>query len=158
MKKQSGLTLLELCVTIAIFATLSAIALPNFIGWLPKHRLNSAAREVLSSIEYIKLRSVKDNANTAISFNPANESYTVFLDNGAGANTGNGVLDGDEVVVKRGQMPAGVHLTNTTFPANTLKFDRRGFPSGVSGSANLMNSQGKTKSITVNIAGNSKII
>jgi Tfp pilus assembly protein FimT len=131
---------------------------PSFIKWLPRQRLNSAAREVLSSIEYIKLRAVKENANMAIAFNPASENYTVFLDNGAGANAGNGVLDSDEVVVKRVQMPAGVNLKNTTFPVNTLKFDRRGLPNGVSGSTSLMNSLGEIKSITVNIAGNSKII
>ena len=158
MKKHSGFTLLELCVAIAIFAILSAVAVPSFIKWLPRQKLNSAAREVLSSIEYIKLRAVKENADTAIAFNPASESYTVFLDNGAGVNAGNGVLDGDEVVIKSGQMPAGVHLTDTTFPADTLRFDRRGFPSGVSGSINLINSLGEAKSITVNIAGNSKII
>lgn len=158
MKKQAGLTLIELCLTICLIAILSAVALPNFNNWLPKHRLNSAARDVMSSIQYIKSRSVKEHANTAIFFDPANESYTIFLDTGSGANSGNGVLDGDEIVVRSRQMPAGVNLKNTTFPGDTLKFDSRGFPSGVSGSINLLSSHGDAKSITVNITGNSKIL
>ena len=49
MRKNSGFTLIELMVVIALIVVLSAIAIPNYIAWLPKYRLNSAVDDVLTS-------------------------------------------------------------------------------------------------------------
>ena len=50
MRKQSGFTLAELMLCLGIVAILAAIAVPNFVTWLPKRRLQSAASQVQSAI------------------------------------------------------------------------------------------------------------
>jgi prepilin-type N-terminal cleavage/methylation domain-containing protein len=156
MRNDSGFTLAEVMVVIAIIGICSAIAVPNFIGWLPKYRLNSATSDVLGAMQSARLRALKDNASVVILFNPGADSYSVFLDNGAGANSGNGIQDGDEPTVRGGGMPAGVNLFNTTLAGDTLRFDARGFPNGAGGTVKLVNTKNDTTTITVNATGNSR--
>lgn len=158
MKKKSGFTLLELMVAIAIIAILAALAVPNFIKWRPERQLSAAAREVLSVMQYARSRALKDNVSVGLLFDRANETYTVFFDNGAGANANNGAQDGDEPTVKSGRMPPGINLKDTTLTADGVFFDSRGLLSNAGGIVNLKNSLNVTKSISVIRTGNSRIL
>ena len=60
MKKNSGFTLMEVMVTIGIIAIVSAIAIPNYISWLPKHRMSGATRDIYSAMQYARMRAVKE--------------------------------------------------------------------------------------------------
>ncbi len=154
MRNESGFTLAELMVVIAIIGICAAIAVPNFIGWLPKHRLNSATYDLVGAIQWARLRALKDHASVVIVFNPGDDSYLTFVDNGA--NPGDGLQDGDEPTIRGGVMPAGVHLDDTSFAAEKLQFDPRGFPKGGGGNIDLQNNQGASKTITVNATGSSR--
>jgi prepilin-type N-terminal cleavage/methylation domain-containing protein len=46
MKKKSGFTVVELLVVLAVLAIFFAIGVPNFMSWIPKYRLKSAARDL----------------------------------------------------------------------------------------------------------------
>ena len=128
MKKNSGYTLMELMVTIAIIGIMSAIAIPNVISYLPKHRLNGGARDVYSAMQYARLKAVKERTPVSIIFNTGADSFTVFDD----AN-GNGTIDGGDTVLKTGNMPSDVDITNATIftGLNTwCGFNTRGLPVG----------------------------
>ena len=131
MRNNSGFTIHELMTVIAIIAIMASIAIPNLIGWLPNYRLRSAADELLSVMWLAKKRAVRENSIVSVTFDFANETYLVFVDNGAGAAAGNGVQDAGEITVKSGQMPANIDLENSTGPdplGPLVRFDRRGFP------------------------------
>ncbi len=51
MQKRSGFTLIQLTIVIALLAILTAAGLPNFLSWLPKYRLKSAARDLYSNLQ-----------------------------------------------------------------------------------------------------------
>lgn len=68
MNRQSGFTLLELIVTIAILGILTAIAIPAFSTWYPNYRLKSATLDIYAKMQYAKMRAVKTNRSHAIEF------------------------------------------------------------------------------------------
>jgi len=125
MKKNSGFTLMEVMVTVGIIAIMSAIAIPNMISYLPKHRLNSGARDIYLAIQYARLRAVKEHIPVSVDFDTATETFTVFTD-----TNGNLINDGD-TVLKSGPMPPDVDITNVTqFTGlrTACGFNTRGLP------------------------------
>ena len=128
MKKNSGFTLMEMMVVIAIIGITAAIAIPNVISYLPKHRLNGGARDVYSAMQYARLMAVKEKTPVSINFNLGTDSFTVFDD----ANT-NGTIDGGDTVLKTGNMPPDVDMTNATQFTGLVTwcgFNTRGLPVG----------------------------
>ncbi|MFH1991002.1 MAG: GspH/FimT family pseudopilin [Pseudomonadota bacterium] len=83
MRKQAGFTLLELLVVIAVIGIMAAIAVPNFLGYLPKYRLRSAARDLYSNLHLVKMSAIKSNASWAIVFNVDAGTYQVCSGKGA---------------------------------------------------------------------------
>ena len=82
MGKNSGFSLIELIVVMGIFALLTAIAIPNYLKWLPKHRVGSATRDVMSAVEFARINAIKTNAAVTVNFDFGNDSLTV-VDSGA---------------------------------------------------------------------------
>ena len=72
--------------------------------------MNSAADEVLSTLQQAKLRAVRENSIVPVTFDFTDESYSAFLDNGAGASGGNRIQDAGEPTVIGGLMPTGIDL------------------------------------------------
>lgn len=161
MKESKGFTLIELMVAIAVFGILIAIAAPNMARWRESQRLSSGAREVLSALQFARIRAVKDNASVVFSIDPDNDGtlnndYIVFIDDGAGGGTADDrILNGGERVVKRGGMPAGILLTDNQ--NQTVRFNGRGLSNLASITFKVTNSRGNEKDIVVTITGKSWI-
>ncbi len=155
MRNDSGITFFELMVVVAIMSILASMAIPGFLSWLLKYRMRSAADEVLSTLQHAKLRAIRENDIVSVAFDTANDSYLSFLDNGAGANAGNGIQDAGEVTVKNGQMPAGIDLQSSDFVGDVVQFNRRGFPD-FGGNIVIANGTG-TRTINLTLGGSSSI-
>jgi len=128
MKKNSGFTLMEMMIVIAIIGITAAIAIPNVISYLPKHRLNGGARDVYSAMQYARLRAVKERTPVFIDFNTGANTFNVLSD-----SNGNGTLDGGDTVLKTGNMPPDVNMTNATQFTGLVTwcgFNSRGLPVG----------------------------
>ena len=59
--RQKGFTLIELMVTIAILAIMTAIAIPNFSEWVAKRRVASVAEKVASQIRFARAEAARLN-------------------------------------------------------------------------------------------------
>lgn len=153
MQKNSGFTLYELLAVIGIVAVLSMIAIPNIISWLPKYRLGSAARTLLSAMQYARLTAVKENVDIFVRFDPPNDIYMLFPD-----YNGDEIQDGDEPTLRRGNMPGGVSLKETNFKDDSFKFDSRGLASVTGGTISLTNNLNTLTRIRINRTGNSRIL
>ena len=101
MKKESGFTMIELMVTIAIVLLLASVAVPSFLSWLPRQRLRSAVSDLVADIQLTKLSAIKENQNWAIVFDTATDRYYLSSDDGAN-NLWDGppAMGGDDPSVK----------------------------------------------------------
>jgi len=140
MRKNSGYTITELMVTIAVFAILASLAIPNFIAWLPNYRLRSGAEEIQSTLQFARITAIKRNATATVTFDIANETYRASV--------------GGEAI-RGGRMPAGIDI-NSAFGGTSVQFDSRGVASAA-GTAVVRNNLGRSRTIRVYITGNSRI-
>lgn len=141
--KQSGFTFHELMVIIAIMAILAAIAIPGVIGWLPKYRLGSGARDVLSAMQAARLIAIKENTGVTLDFDFAGDTFNATLDSGG--------------TVHSGLMPGGIDLTDGSL-GSSVRFNKLGIPSpAASGTLVVSDSQGRSRTIELFVTGNSRI-
>jgi Tfp pilus assembly protein FimT len=129
MQKRSGFTLIQLTIVIALLAILTAAGLPNFLSWLPKYRLKSAARDLYSNLQLAKMSAIKANKNCRVKYYKNPDRYTVDLLN---------------KTMRLSDYRSGITFwgpNNQTFAVSTITFNSRG--SSNSGYAYLANS-GKT--------------
>jgi type IV fimbrial biogenesis protein FimT len=115
MKKKSGFTVVELLVVLAVLAIFFAIGVPNFMSWIPKYRLKSAARDLYSNMQLAKMTAVKSNTNCSITYSTDPDQYVL---SGALSKT-----------VVLGDYGSGVNFdgpANETFAVATITFNSRG--------------------------------
>ncbi len=134
MRKESGFTLIELMVTIAIVLIMASIAVPSFLSWLPKQRLRTAVTDLVADIQSIKLRAIKENRNWAIVFNTATDRYYLCSDDGAN-NLWDGppAMGGDDTNVKAvrfSSIGSGIQFI-AVGPSTFVEFNSRGLSNAV---------------------------
>ena len=117
--------MLELMIVIGIIAILSAITVPNLIGWYQHQGLRSAVVELQGNLQLAKMSAVKQNQDCSVNINTGAGSYnipcigkTVLLSAYSGGvffgNPDGAVLDNILTFTSRGLCsPFGsVYLTN----------------------------------------------
>jgi prepilin-type N-terminal cleavage/methylation domain-containing protein len=159
LKNRTGFTMVEVAVTLSLLGILTAIAVPSYISWLPRHKLQTSARQIYDDMNLAKIRAVKDNRITCIQFNTGNNTYTVFFDVGGGF----GYQAGTDIPIKSNvALEDGVNITGSPFAAtaDTCAFNNRGLlPSGYSsGQVILTNPTTLVMRVDVNAAGGISIL
>lgn len=155
MRKQSGFTVMELLIVVAIIAVLAGMAYASGIEWVPRHRLKSAVNDLFSNMQRARMAAIKERRDWAIVFDVSSSSspgrYFVCSDAGPGNTWDGGAAMGGNDIVERtvdlGKYGSGVDFghgnastakgggfdDNVTFGGNTVVFNATGFinpPSG----------------------------
>ena len=146
LKNRKGFTLTELTVTLSILGIMTAISVPSYFSWLPRHRLQTSVRQIYDDMNLAKIRAVKDNTYARITFSTANDTYTVFLDRDGSSSW----TTGDTMIKANVALENGVDIT----AANTCGFNNRGMSTTVAPQIRLTNPTNIIMRIDVTTAGN----
>ena len=154
---EKGFTFIEIAVALGILGIISAISIPSYFSWLPRHRLQTSVRQIYDDMNMAKSRAVRTNTVAVAIFNIPNDTYTIFLDTSSPLNW---AYDGGETVISTGTLPNGVDIINTTFTSNTYGFNSRGMTQtpATPGDVHLTNHNGLFLGVRVNVAGSLSII
>ena len=136
-KDRRGFSLIELIVVIVVFGILAGMAVPQFIAFRPKNRLNGAARQIYSELMWARSKAVNENSAYVVTF-PTNQTMQI-----AGSTT------------KTVNIQTEYSDVTLTSSASTITFSSRG-TTDVTPTITLTNSGG-TKTVTVRITGTASI-
>jgi prepilin-type N-terminal cleavage/methylation domain-containing protein len=107
---KKGVTLMELIVVFVIIAIAAGLIAPSIGSWLPRYRLRSATRDIVSTLRDAQMKAVSNRMLYQIDFTA--DSYIL-------RHTSAGVLL-DDWPARR--IPSGITVNND-FPLNTAAFN-----------------------------------
>lgn len=162
LKGATGFTLIEVLVVVAIIGILAAIGYPTFLSMLPNIRTKAAARDIYADMNAAKMEAVKRNSCVVVTFDTGTQSYSTFLDDGAGVEVScNGDKHDDEAnLFSTVSMPRDVTLlplTKDIGATDGVSFNSRGMITGsqtgniVLQSGSVLQSSGTNRSLWVRV-------
>ena len=170
-----GFPLAELMVGLAIATVMTVIAIPSLSSWLDDSRLKSAARDLVTSLQDIKLEAIKRNTTCSIRFKQqvggVTYDYITYVDNNE-----NCIYDAADEFMKGAVLSSymsGVGLDvskgtngityNGVNAANAnVGFDEKGLPENDSGgraclTVFLKNNRNLHRTVILSVAGTIRI-
>jgi len=144
-RNHAGFTIWELMTVIAVISVLSAIAVPNMIGWRERAKLRGAFANLRGDLQWAKIRAIRDHNLVAVVFEPGRYE----------------VNDASGVTVRSRQLSAGVvlNLGASTIPVDPddsshlkARFDSRGRCAD-NGTLILEDSTGEQRKLSINPLG-----
>lgn len=151
MRKNSGFTIYELMVTIAIMAVIAAITMPPYLKWYRTSRLRSAVSSFTVDLEMAKTEAIRKNGLVVIEFNPG--SYKIFVDSNKDWDS-----SGENILLDRALPPSvSIDTASLSLPTinDKIRFNSRGIPADIVTPETIGIIQaGKNRQITINRLGN----
>jgi len=137
--KQSGATLLEVTVVLAVSAIVLTIGIPSLASLINAGRLTSAANELVSSLHLTRSEAIKRRARAVMCPSAAGTScadsgdwhqgWIVFHD----ANNNARVDGGEAVILARQALPSGLRATSEGSTARYISYAAGGDTKQTSG-------------------------
>ncbi|MGH8494522.1 MAG: GspH/FimT family pseudopilin [Gammaproteobacteria bacterium] len=140
---ESGFSLLELLVTVALAAILLGIGVPSFLDTFRNNRMAAASNDLLAAVHLARSEAVKRRAPVTVctSADPLAPACTagslngwvVFADDDgdgvAEASDGNNVIDANEDILNaHAPLDGGIQTLTTPAGASYVSFAGTGFP------------------------------
>jgi type IV fimbrial biogenesis protein FimT len=121
-------TLIEVMIVLGIAAVILALAVPNFREFVARNRLDSAAQDLMTSLQFARSEATRRGEQVTLRLAGAADSkdwgsgWTMFVDIDR-----DGVLDVNEEVIRQGMaLPAPLTLYGSSGFGTLVAFDRDG--------------------------------
>ena len=149
-----GVTFFELMVVIGILAVIAVVAVPSIMSWRSNVKLRGAVDNLKSELQAAKASAAREGSWVVIEF--FSDRYQVFVDNGIGAGgvKNDGLLNGDEKIIRQRKLPSGVNIESSAF--TKTHFNPRG-TTGAAGTVTLANAIGDQKKLIISPMGRIRI-
>jgi prepilin-type N-terminal cleavage/methylation domain-containing protein len=164
----SGLTLVEMLVTMSLVGIMAAISIPSYISWKPGYRLRQASHDMLSDFQTVRDTAVKRNVQCAVSLDQTIGGETYDYVGYVDADSDFKYDSGEEILVSNRFSKYGYvsfvgddFLDGSGEPTLAFRFDgiplalagagSDPFPS--SGSLTIDNTRGKLCNLNISVAG-----
>ena len=153
-RNSKGVTFFELMIVIGILAVIAVAAVPSIMSWRGNVKLRGAVDNLKGELLAAKASAAREGSWVVIEF--FTDRYQVFVDNGTGTGglKNDGILNGDEKIIRHRKLPPGVHIESSAF--TKTHFNPRG-TTGAAGTVTLANSKGDQKKLIISPMGRIRI-
>jgi prepilin-type N-terminal cleavage/methylation domain-containing protein len=164
LRRQAGVTLIELLVALVVLAVFVTIGIPSFNSIFEKKRLSGAAQALYADLQFARAQAIKSNKGIAVNFNEVAWCYGItdtepFSDCTCTATSAaNCTVEGVERAVFTSAFPK-VSL-DQNFSGNSIEFDhvRGGLKPGVNnGTASFEDTDGRKVNVVLSPSGRARI-
>ncbi|MGA1825828.1 MAG: GspH/FimT family pseudopilin [bacterium] len=155
---QSGFTVTELAMVMAILSILAVVTIPNIKAMMPRIRLNSAAQRIVTDLQFARIRAIARRKEYQVVFSGDTESYKIEEGAKAYGSSWPGTIV--DTIRDFDDVNNSYYFKGIDFDAGniTLTFSPKGLLSSGSSTIKIMNSNEQKKSIKINIAGRIKVL
>lgn len=138
MKRNSGFTMIEMMIVVVVIGIVAAMAAPSFLGYMPKLRVKSAARGIVSAMRLARSKAVSERRPYGVVFNLTDNSVTAFADTDSPSSF---TYSSSDSTTSTDTLNADIQLSSCTYNNNCVIFSSTGAAS-TSGDLQLVTKDG----------------
>ena len=155
--RQRGVTLVEACIVMAVLGIVTTSAAPGMQGLIETRRVDGAATQLATDIQYVRSEAVSRNQPVRLSFYSSAESSCYVLHTGLSAQctcgaTAPALCSGDARQIKTVVLPAAQRVRVQANVASVL-FDPLHGTSTPTGTLRVLGAQGRAVHHVINVMG-----
>jgi Tfp pilus assembly protein FimT len=152
-----GYSLLEIGVVLTILSIMTTVAVLGFRSLVPDYQLNAAVRDIKSDMHMARMTAVRQNSFVVLEFSANQNSYVIYVDDGAGDSTKshNYLLDDRESTIRSVRLDPHINILRAQFGAlgGRFAFNSRGAVDGLAGGVYLKNKKNTFRGVAVSRIG-----
>jgi len=137
VRGQCGFTLMELVIVVVVIGIIAGMAVPSFLSYMPKLKVKSTARDVVSDLRFSRSQSISQRKPFGVAVDLAHQTITRFAD-----TDGDGTFTVADSTIDVDTASTDVKISTCTFTDNCVIFGSTGSAT-TSGDLQMVSSDGQ---------------